>query len=140
MAINFIDIDNTRKFSERKALKEWMKRTIESEGKVCGDITIALCSDNYILEQNIASLGHDYATDILTYPYSEGKVISGDLLISTDTVLSNSELYGVRFEEELHRVMIHGVLHLLGYDDHSDEQRAEMRAKENFYLAIFYKR
>ncbi len=137
MPINFINIDNTRKFSGRKALKEWMKNTIESEGKVCGDITIALCSDSYILEQNIASLGHDYATDILTYPYSEGDVISGDLLISTDTVLSNSELYGVKFEEELHRVMIHGVLHLLDYDDHSDSQRAEMREKENFYLAIF---
>lgn len=140
MPINFIDIDNTRKFSERRALKEWMKRTIESEGKVSGDITIALCSDSYILEQNIASLGHDYATDILTYPYSEGDIISGDLLISTDTVLTNSELYGVSFEEELHRVMIHGVLHLLGYDDHSDEQRAQMREKENFYLAIFNKR
>lgn len=139
MAVNFIDIDSGAKYSQKRALKEWIKGAIKREGRVCEDLTIALCSDSYILEQNIASLGHNYATDILTFEYNEDEIISGDLLISTDTVRSNAKEYNVTFETELHRVMIHGVLHLIGYYDHSDEDRAKMREMENLYLDIFEK-
>ncbi len=137
MAINFIDIDSGARFTKRRELKKWIKGAIEREGRVCGELTIAFCSDSYIHEQNVASLGHDYATDILTYSYNEGEVISGDLLISTDTVRTNAAEYSVSFEEELHRVMIHGVMHLIGYDDLCDKDRAKMREMENLYLGIF---
>lgn len=137
MAINFVDIDSGAKITERRRLKEWIKCSIENEKRVCGDITIALCSDDYILKQNIESLGHDYATDILTYSYNEGEIISGDLLISSDTVKSNAKEYKVSFATELHRVMIHGVLHLIGFDDLTDKDRAKMREMEDFYLTRF---
>ncbi len=137
MAVNFIDIDSGAKYSQKRELKQWIKSAIEREGRVCGDIAIALCSDSYILEQNIASLGHNYATDILTFEYNEDEIISGDLLISTDTVKTNSEEYNVSFETELHRVMIHGVLHLLGFDDHCEKDIAKMREMEALHLDIF---
>ena len=87
-----------------------------------------------IYEINRKYLGHDYYTDIITFDYSEGDTISGDLFISVDTVRSNAEYYSADFKDELDRVIVHGVLHLIGYDDHTDEQSAEMRARENHYL------
>ena len=100
-----------------------------------GSINIIFCSDNYILDVNQRYLNHDYFTDIISFDYCEGNVISGDLFISIDTVRDNAEFYKAdSFDNELQRVMVHGVLHLIGYDDHTPEDQALMREKENYYL------
>ena len=101
-----------------------------------GEINYIFCSDPYLLEINKQYLGHDYFTDILTFDYSQKPVVSGDLFISIDTVRENAEYYGATFEEELHRVIVHGLLHLIGYDDHTPEEQKTMREKENYYLDI----
>ena len=114
----------------------WLKMVIESEIKKTGDISIIFCSDNYILDVNMKYLQHDYFTDIITFDYCEGSRLSGDLFISIDSVRENAIHYGVDFETELDRVMVHGVLHLIGYDDHSPEDIAVMREKENYYIQM----
>ena len=112
----------------------WLKMVVESEVKRLGDLSIIFCSDPYILDINLRYLQHDYFTDIITFDYCEGDRISGDLFISIDSVRENARIYGATFEDELDRVMVHGVLHLLGYDDHTGDQTAVMREKENYYV------
>ena len=107
-----------------------------SEIRSLGDINIIFCSDNYILDVNMKYLQHDYFTDIITFDYCEKKVLSGDLFISVDSVRENSVYYGTEFEDELNRVIVHGLLHLIGYDDHSEEDVKVMREKENYYLEM----
>ena len=114
----------------------WLKTVAGSEMKRLGDINIIFCSDPYILEVNLKYLQHDYFTDIITFDYCEGDKLSGDLFISIDSVRENSVFYGTEFEDELNRVMVHGLLHLIGYDDHSERDIAQMRAKENYYLEL----
>lgn len=114
----------------------WLKTVAGSEMKRLGDINIIFCSDPYILEVNLKYLQHDYFTDIITFDYCEGDKLSGDLFISIDSVRENSVFYGTEFEDELNRVMVHGLLHLIGYDDHIDIDIAQMRAKENYYLEL----
>ena len=101
-----------------------------------GALSFIFCSDAYILDVNMKYLQHDYFTDIITFDYREGQVLSGDLFISIDTVRANAEEYGVEFEDELNRVMVHGLLHLMGYDDHTEDQKKQMRQKEDYYLAM----
>lgn len=115
---------------------KWLKLVAESELRKIGDISIIFCSDNYILDVNMKYLQHDYFTDIITFDYCEGNVLSGDLFISVDSVRENAAFYGTEFADELNRVMVHGVLHLIGYDDHKDEDIKVMREKENYYLSI----
>ncbi len=136
MAIFFTRIDVPTLLRGSRVLKEWLEGVILAEGGELGEITIALCSDSYITDVNVQFLAHDYATDIITFPYNEGKKVSGDLLISTETVKSNAVAYGASFSRELHRVMVHGVLHLLGYDDATDQEKGVMRAKEDEYLEV----
>mgnify|MGYP003398857079 FL=1 len=107
-----------------------------SEIRSLGDINIIFCSDNYILDVNMKYLQHDYFTDIITFDYCEKKVLSGDLFISVDSVRENSVYYETEFEDELNRVIVHGLLHLIGYDDHSEEDVKVMREKENYYLEM----
>ena len=114
----------------------WLKMVVGSEVKKMGDLSIIFCSDPYILDINLRYLQHDYFTDIITFDYCEGNTVSGDLFISIDSVRENALFYGASFEDELDRVMVHGVLHLLGYDDHTPEEQAVMRAKENYYVNI----
>ena len=121
-------------FKGKSVHSAWLKAVSEEEGRRPGQISVIFCSDPYLLEINRKYLGHDYYTDIMTFDYSEGDTISGDLFISVDTVRSNAEYYSADFKDELDRVIVHGVLHLIGYDDHTDEQSAEMRARENHYL------
>ena len=109
----------------------------ESEVYTLGNVSVIFCSDNYILDINQRFLQHDYFTDIITFDYSEGSKISGDLFISVDSVKENSIEYGTDFENELHRVIVHGILHLIGYDDHTDEDVRIMRSKENYYLSLY---
>lgn len=123
----------TLPFAERKT-SQWIKNTALSYGKKVGRISYVFCSDDRILDVNKQFLQHDYYTDIITFDYSQQDVISGDIFISLDTVKTNAEKYGEAYERELYRVIIHGVLHLCGQKDETEEEYAEMKRKEN--LAI----
>lgn len=123
-------------FKNKAQNNKWLKLVAESEIRKIGDIAIIFCSDNYILDINVKYLQHDYFTDIITFDYCEGSVLSGDLFISIDSVRENATLYGAEFKDELNRVIVHGVLHLIGYDDHTEEEQKIMREKENYYLEL----
>lgn len=124
------------KFKFKTLTRSWLKLVAESEIRRLGDINIIFCSDNYILDVNKQYLDHDYFTDIITFDYCEGDRLSGDLFISVDSVRENAIEYGTEFNDELNRVIVHGLLHLIGYDDHCEEDIAEMRKKENYYLSL----
>ena len=128
----FQDVDF--KFNKRKLNNQWLRMVAESEIRRIGDVNIIFCSDNYILDINLKYLRHDYFTDIITFDYCEKNILSGDLFISIDSVRENSVLYNSDFDDELHRVLVHGILHLIGYDDLTDEEQNIMRQKENYYL------
>lgn len=123
-------------FRERDLNNRWLKMVAGSEVRKIGNITIVFCSDNYILDINQRFLSHDYFTDIITFDYCSGNTLSGDLIISIDSVRENALEYGADFEDELNRVIVHGLLHLIGYDDHTEEDIKTMRSKENYYLDI----
>lgn len=129
--------DTDFKLKNKTKIKKWLKLVAESEVFSLGALSVIFCSDNYILDINQRFLQHDYFTDIITFDYSEGEKISGDLFISVDSVRENSIEYETEFEEELHRVIVHGVLHLIGYDDHTDEDIRTMRSKENYYISLY---
>ena len=133
--VSYFFEDTNFKFNRRRLTSQWLKFTAESEIKRIGQVNIIFCSDNYILDINQKYLQHDYFTDIITFDYCEGKTLSGDLFISVDTVRENALFYGTEFDDELNRVIGHGLLHLIGYDDHSEEDQKTMRSKENYYLA-----
>ena len=123
-------------FKRRRQISSWLKAVALNEKRKIGDVNIIFCSDAYLLDVNKKYLQHDYYTDIITFDYCEGSLLSGDLFISVDSVRDNAGHYcAASFDEELNRVMVHGVLHLIGYDDHSPEDQKTMREKENFYLA-----
>lgn len=134
--ISYYTQDTDFLFKEKQLNNRWLKMVAESEIKRIGDISIIFCSDNYILDVNMKYLQHDYFTDIITFDYCEKNILSGDLFISVDSVKENSIFYKTEFEEELNRVIVHGLLHLIGYDDHCDEDIKVMREKENYYLEI----
>lgn len=113
----------------------WLKNVTALEGISIIFLNIIFCSDDYLLQLNIQYLNHDTLTDIITFPYDEGSEISGDIFISIERVLDNSETLGIPFKDELDRVMVHGLLHLLGYKDKTEAEQLEMRGKENFYLS-----
>ena len=123
-------------FKGKTLNNRWLRLVAESEIRRIGNISIIFCSDNYILDVNQKYLQHDYFTDIITFDYCEGDKLSGDLFISVDSVRENSIEYGTEFSEELSRVIVHGILHLIGYDDHTEEDVAVMRKKENYYLSL----
>ena len=109
-------------------------QVVENEGFRCGELSVVFCSDEYLLEMNKTHLNHDYYTDILTFSYNEKNVISGDLFISVDRVQDNAETNKVEFLNELSRVVIHGVLHLCGYNDKTPKEISLIREKEAYYL------
>jgi len=119
---------------QKQKINRWIKDVAADYERKAGEIAYIFCTDERILEVNKQYLNHDYYTDIITFDYSEGNLISGDIFISVDTVKSNSEQFGVSYEKELMRILIHGILHLCGQDDKTPELRAEMTRKEN--LAI----
>ena len=121
---------------KRRETSAWIKSVALTHGKKIGDIAYIFCDDEKILEVNREYLQHDYYTDIITFDYTEENVISGDLFISLDTVRSNSEQLGVSYEQELHRVKIHGILHLCGINDKGEGEREIMEMHENKALAI----
>ena len=120
----------------RRDNSAWVKRVAATYGRKVGDIAYIFCNDEKILEVNRQYLHHDYYTDIITFDYDEDDVISGDLFISLDTVRSNAQQLGVPYEQELNRVIIHGVLHLCGINDKGPGEREIMEAAENKALAM----
>ncbi len=116
---------------DKKRVADWIRSVTKEYGKRTGEIAYLFCNDEQILAINQQFLGHDYYTDIITFDYSEGDCLSGDIFISIDTVRSNAELYRVSYQEELHRVVIHGILHLCGMKDESEQEKEEMREAEN---------
>ena len=133
--ICFEDIEQNDLINE-SFLQSWFLSVIQRFNKEKGDITIVFCSDAYILEMNRSHLNHDYYTDIITFDYCEGDLVSGDLFISLDTVLSNSIELETSFIDEIHRVCVHGLLHLLGFKDKTDDDEKEMRRQEDIMLSI----
>ncbi len=134
--VSYFVQDTDFKFVKRRLNNAWLKLVAESEVRKLGNINIIFCSDNYILDVNMKYLQHDYFTDIITFDYCEGNVLSGDLFISVDSVRENSVFFKTEFADELNRVIVHGILHLIGYDDHTPEDQKIMREKENYYLEL----
>ena len=116
---------------KKREITEWIKAVATSYGLRVGEIAYIFCSDEKILEVNRQYLQHDYYTDIITFDYCEGKRIAGDLFISLDTVRTNAEQFGTEYDTELHRVIIHGILHLCGINDKGPGEREIMEAAEN---------
>ena len=132
--VSYFSQDTDFKFKSKRLTSQWLKLVAQAESKKLGAVSVIFCSDNYLLDINKKYLKHDYFTDIITFDYCEGDLISGDLFISIDSVKDNSEFFKSCFEDELNRVIVHGVLHLIGYDDHTESDVAVMRSKEDFYL------
>lgn len=138
MSITFdsdnIDFPNIKK----RETSAWIKKIANSYNKKIGNVDYLFCNDEKILEINRQYLDHDFYTDIISFDYSEGDIISGDIFISLDTVRSNSQKYNTDYQEELYRVIIHGVLHLCGLDDKLEEDAIRMRESENSALKQLY--
>lgn len=124
---------------KKREITAWIKAVVASYNRRIGDIAYIFCSDEKILEVNREYLQHDYYTDIITFDYDEGNIVSGDLFISLDTVKTNAEQFNQPYERELHRVIIHGILHLCGINDKGPGEREIMEAAENKALALLEK-
>jgi rRNA maturation RNase YbeY len=120
----------------QEKITTWIKNTIKEEDYQIEEISYIFCNDSYLLEKNIAYLNHDTLTDIISFDYSVGKIISGDIFISIERVKENAQEFNVSFLNELHRVIIHGILHYCGYKDKTSDQKEVMRSKENYYLSL----
>lgn len=127
----------TEDITEINQNKKWLNQVISNEAKEEGDITYIFCDDDYLLEKNIRFLNHNTLTDVITFDYCEGNSVSGDIFISIERVKENSEVFKVAFLTELNRVMVHGLLHLLGYKDKTERESNLMRKKENYYLSKY---
>ena len=121
---------------KKRETNAWIKAVAATYGKKVGEIGYLFVNDEKILEVSREYLGHDYYTDIITFDYDEGDIINGDLVISLDTIRTNAELFGKEYDEELHRVIIHGILHLCGLNDKGPGEREIMEAAENKALAM----
>lgn len=120
-----------------RVVSKWLKHVVLKFGCVTGDLTYIFCSDDYLKEINSKYLNHDYYTDIVTFDYRDGNVISGDMFISVDRVIENSEVFLSNMEDEYLRVIVHGVLHLLGLNDSSETEKVTMREKENESIFMY---
>lgn len=131
--------ENTDKFKIEKSITDGLKKLILIEYKKLGEIQYIFCDDDYLLKVNQDYLQHDYYTDIITFDYVKGKVINGDIFISLPRILDNAKNLSTKYEDELKRVLIHGLLHLCGYKDKTDEEKLIMRNKEDFYINLINK-
>ena len=137
MAIRFSVQDVHFELENEQNLKKWISNVVLRRGKAVGNISYLFCDDNYLLGVNRQYLNHDTYTDIITFDYVVGNLVSGDIMISVDRVKENASSFNVSFEQELHRVIIHGVLHLLGQGDKSEAEAVEMRRQEEEALALW---
>ncbi len=134
--IRFFNEDVDYKLPQKQATRQWLKRQAEAEGYAVGELNYIFCSDDYVLQVNRDHLQHDYYTDIITFDTSESDdKIEGDIFISIDRVADNAAQLGVSAQQEMSRVLAHGLLHLCGYSDKTDNEVAAMRAKEDEWLA-----
>lgn len=136
MGIQYFNEDVPLPKLKKRKSTNWIKETIHAEEKRVGDISFIFCSDNYLLEVNRTYLDHDYFTDIITFDYVEGTRINGDIFISVDRVRENSVEFKTTFEDEMNRILIHGILHLLGYKDKNKKDKLLMTEKEDLYLKL----
>ena len=134
MDFHYIEND---KLSNTEDIKFWINSVLKEEGMIIGELVYVLCNDEYLLKKNIQFLNHNTLTDVITFDYSKDNIISGDILISTERVDENAKIFKVDYLTELHRVMVHGLLHLLGYKDKIEKDANIMRQKENYYLNKF---
>jgi rRNA maturation RNase YbeY len=137
MAIYFSTENIAFDLKNKLKVKKWISDIIKAQNKKVGDISYLFCDDAYLIEVNRTYLDHDTYTDIITFDYVEGDFISGDIMISVERVKENAQLFNTSFDQELHRVIIHGILHLLGQGDKTDKQAAQMRKKEEAALALW---
>jgi len=126
--------EDTSHIEDEEKKTVWIKNIISNENKKLGDINYIFCNDDYILEINKEYLNHDYYTDIITFDYCKENYISGDIFISLQRVLDNTKIHKTNYEDELNRVISHGILHLCGYKDKTEEEQKTMRSKEDFYI------
>ncbi len=131
--INF-NYETDFKLTSQKDISIWIETTISEEGYKLEEINYVFCDDEYLHKLNVEFLNHDTLTDIISFDYSIGKIIQGDIYISVERVEDNAKDFGALFEDELHRVIIHGVLHYCGYKDKTEDDAKVMREKENHYL------
>lgn len=122
---------------EKRRIKEWLNLVAFEEGNKIQNLNFLIVGDKRMIHFNKTYLNHDYSTDIITFDNSENKKISGDIVISIERVKENSKKYKVKLEDELRRVMAHGLLHLLGYDDKNEKEKKRIRKKENYYLEMY---
>ncbi|MCF8275470.1 MAG: rRNA maturation RNase YbeY [Flavobacteriales bacterium] len=122
--------------SNEQKIVDWLSDVCHSEGQKLMELSFIFCSDNYLLDINRKHLNHDYYTDVITFDYTIESAVSGDVFISIDRVRENAETLGFTFENELHRIMVHSVLHLLGYKDKTKPAKQLMTTKEDFYLSL----
>jgi len=119
-----------------KEIKNWISHTIFNLKKDVGDINYVFCDNEFITDINKKFLNHDYPTDIITFDYSDTKIINGEIYLSIEQIKQNSKTYNTNLTDELHRVIIHGILHLLGYKDKTKTEQLEMRTQEDYYLSL----
>ena len=136
-SISFHNESVNNKTPSKRLLKAWIKEFVSNHGKTVGELAFVFCSDEKILEVNQNFLQHDYYTDIITFDYSEGEVISGDIFISVERVLENAASHRVDYNTELLRVLAHGVLHLIGFQDKEENKKIEMTKNEDLCISLF---
>ena len=137
MAISFSTENIDFELEDKTKVKKWISEVVKAQGKKVGQIGYLFCDDVYLIEANRTYLNHDTYTDIITFDYVVGDIISGDIMISVERVKENATKFSTSFEQELHRVIIHGVLHLLGQKDKLESEAAEMRKKEEAALFLW---
>jgi len=135
--ISFTTVEIKYDIRNKLKIRNWVKSILSSEGKKPGDITYVFCSDDYLGTMNEKYLNHTTLTDIITFDYSEKEKLSGDICISVERVYENARTYNTTHDQELGRVMAHGVLHLVGYKDKTSDEKKLMKSKEDYYLASY---
>lgn len=138
IAFSFIDVEVSG--LDMVNVSSWLESVCKEEMKEVGDINYVFCNDEFLLEINRSYLDHDYYTDVITFDYSEGSCLSGDVFVSIDRVMENAGDFNVSFLSELSRVIVHGVLHLAGYKDKHKDDEQLMRSKEDYYLLNYVPR
>lgn len=139
MAINFFSETDTFNFKNKRITSKWLKEVIVSYKKLPGEISIIFCTDEQLLEINQKYLKHFYYTDVITFNYNAENSINGDIYISIDRIFENAANFGETFDKELFRVIVHGILHLIGFNDKKPAERDKMRDLENFHLKDIFK-
>lgn len=139
MSIKFYNAETDYIYRKKNKCRDWISKVIRNHGNEIGDLSIIFCSEAYLLQLNQQYLNHNYHTDVITFDYSDTGLISGDVFIGLEKVRKNSKFYRVSVLTEINRVIIHGVLHLLGFDDNDDESRRKMREMEDEALILWDK-